>query len=186
MNSDLKAVNFFCPRCGSPIDENDMCSNDDCWYVLISHNIIDISFKSKGIAKALSNLCNYPFTFDGISCQSMESFIQSLRIPIPQVQSETCSMSGPFCYSIRDTLPDWRYKQTVYWKGREIDRHSKEYAALINSAYKELYCQSALFKYALEQSKGKTLMHSIGCADDRETLLTPEEYLLNLNYLRDK
>ena len=184
MRSDLDILGRICPRCGSPITPSGTCSKEGCWYVRTDENSIDISFKCQGIAKALSNLCNYKFTFDNVECASMESFIQSLRISDVNLQEEVCSLSGPFCYSIRTTLPDWRKTQKVYWRGRVIDRHSDEYTSLLANAYYSLYTQSAVFKHALDQSKGYKLLHTIGYADKSETLLSPEEYISQLNRLR--
>lgn len=178
----------FCPKCGEHLITHDLktyyCPVPECRYKLDDLDTIDISFKSQGLAKALSNLCNYTFTFDGIKCNSMESFIQSLRTPEKILQKEICSMSGPFSYSIRTMLPDWRKTQIVYWKGQPINRQSDEYTNLIGKAYYELYIHSDIFAYAIEQSKKYKLIHSIGCIDKFLTLLTPQEYIEHLNSLR--
>lgn len=179
---------FYCPKCGAPLTYGCrvlyQCSNPSCNYRLDDENTIDISFKSTGIAKALSNLCSYPFTFEAIHCSSMEAFIQSLKVKDPDVQRDICSKTGPFCYSIREIFDDWRITQTVHWKGIEIDRHSEEYTSLLRRAYVALLAQSPTFKYALLSSKGYRLSHSIGCIHKKETLLTPAEYINLLNHLR--
>jgi len=179
---------LYCPKCGKELAHRlnswYECLNDSCHYRLTEENTIDISFKSKGLAKALSNLCNYPFFMDGIYCDSMESFIQSLKVADPTTQADVCSKTGPFCYSLRTMFEDWRPSQTIYWMGKEINRHSDEYMDLLKRAYKKLYTDSDVFRYAINKSKGHKLIHSIGCTDDTETLLTPDEYISLLNYLR--
>lgn len=173
----------YCPKCGKELtsygNELYKCPNHSCNYTLTGDNVIDISFKSKGIAKALSNLCPYDFLINGVKCASMESFIQSLRIKDELLQKEICKKTGPFCYSIRTMFDDWRVTQKVYWKGIEYDRHSLEYTLLLRNAYKNLYTYSNTFKYALNKAKEEkyTLIHSVGCTDKNETLLTPQEYI---------
>lgn len=184
----MKNIMLYCPKCGKKLikctSAQYVCSNQECDYKLNEKNTIDIGYKSKGLAKSLSNLCPYPFIFDGIYCESMESFIQSLKIQDINVQKDMCCKTSVFCYGLREMHDDWRISQTVYWKGRKIDRHSDEYICLLRRAYKRLYEQSPTFRYALEKSKGYTLIHSIGCIDDTQTLLTPDEFVKLLNELR--
>ena len=180
----------YCPKCGKELAQRlnsyYECISISCQYKLTTNDIIDISFKAKGISKALSNLCPYPFTIDGIQCTSMEAFIQSLKVKDKEVQKDICSKTAAFCYNIREMHEDWRIAQKVYWKGEEIDRHSNEYIELLKRAYNALYDQSPTFRYALTLSKGYTLTHSIGCTNSNETLLTPDEYIKLLNELRNE
>ncbi len=182
----MKKPNLFCPICGEKLVTKEdhvmkysfyVC--EKCKYSLNNSKVIDISFSSKGLAKALSNLCPYSFTFDDVYCASMESFIQSLKVKEPNVQREVCSKTGPFCYSIREMFDDWRKTQKVYWKGKEICRQNYEYTSLLIKAYEALVNQSPLYYYALKKVKenGYNLAHSIGCNDITETLLTPDEFV---------
>ena len=188
----MKNFIHYCPKCGEKlIDRSNHVKKffilvcDKCKYSLTDSSIVDISFKSKGIAKALSNLCPYPFEFDGVACSSMEAFIQSLKVEDVEVQKDICSKTGPFCYSIREMHDDWRETQTVYWKGKRICRHGDEYFELIRKAYEALINQSPLYYYALKKAKdnGYILQHSIGCKDSSETLLTEQEFIKALQYL---
>ena len=180
---------LFCPKCGRELARRlgswYECINEHCHYRLSETDTIDISFNSKGISKALSNLCSYPFVIDGVHCASMESFIQSLKVEDLKLQEDICSKPGAFISNIKTIFDDWRISQTVHWKGKEIGRHSNEYMNLLKRAYRSLYEQSNLFKYALEKTKGYRLIHSIGCNDDTETLLTPHEFVNLLNMLRE-
>ena len=180
---------LYCPKCGKELIKSQgnsyQCPDFHCNYILQDGNTIDISFKSKGIAKALSNLCNYPFTIDDVKCSSMEAFIQSLKVKDPTLQKDICSKTGPFCYSIREMFDDWRDLQIVYWKGKSIERESHEYSELLLEAYRKLYLYSPTFKYALLKAKPYTLTHSIGCTNKKETLLTPDEFIGYLKWLQD-
>ena len=179
----MNFMNFnelYCPKCGSPLfyefSKDYYCKNETCNYSLHNPDVIDISYKSHGIAKALSNLCPYPFTFDNVECASMESFIQSLKVPNPLIQKDICSKTSIFCYNIRELWDDWN--------GKRIFRHSDEYIELLKKAYTCLYRQSPIFSYALNKSKPYVLMHTIGCTNPSETLLTPDEYISLLTYLK--
>ena len=180
---------LYCPKCGNELislgGDLNKCQNPSCDYLIQGFNTIDISFKSKGIAKALSNLCPYSFKFDNVYCYSMEAFIQSLKVKNTQLQRELCAKTGPFCYGIRTMFDDWRIKQQIYWKGRTYNRHSKDYILLLKRAYIALYEQSEIFSYAINKVKKEnyTLIHSVGCTDSNETLLTPDEYMDILYYL---
>lgn len=188
----MKPLKLYCPHCGLELVPDYSYVSEDLYrcancstYRLSEVNTIDISFKSKGIAKALSNLCPYPFEFDGVKCASMESFIQSLRVKDVNMQIDVCSKSGPFCYSIRDLLGDWRETKSVYWQGKPIFRESNQYFMLLTKAYEALLEASPIFYNALKQVKENEwkIIHSIGCTNSSETLLTPNEYMTILNHL---
>jgi len=191
----MNEVKHYCPKCGeeaiSSIKGHMIlykCSNEECSYTYnidANKDVIDISFKSKGLAKALSNLCPYPFEFDGIKCSSMEAFLQSLKTKEPDVQQDICNKPASFCYKLRPMYNDWRENQTLYWKGTPIDRHSKDYFILLTNAYEALLNQSPLYRYALNilKENGYTLDHSIGCEDVSETILTPNEFMAILDHL---
>jgi len=188
----MNELKRYCPICGKELTEKAdhvkkyfiyVC--EDCNYSLANSRIIDISFKAKGLAKALSNLCPYPFEFDGIKCSSMEAFLQSLKTKEPDVQQDICSKPASFCYKLRPMYNDWRKDQTLYWKGVPIDRHSKDYFLLLTNAYEALLDQSPLFRYALMKAKNNRyiLEHSIGCTEVTETILTPNEFMAILDHL---
>lgn len=186
----MNNLKLYCPECGSVLANrigSSMyeCINPSCTYKLNENNTIDISFSSKGLSKALSNLCPYPFEIDGVKCASMESFIQSLKVEDAKMQADVCSKTGPFCYSIREMFNDWRTTQTVYWKGKPINRQSDDYFLLLKEAYDKLLEQSPIFRYALTEVKkhNYSLTHSIGCTDKTQTLLTPDEYITLLEHL---
>ena len=115
----------------------------------------------------------------------MEAFIQSLKVRDIEVQDDVCSKTALFCYNIRYMFDDWRKTGTVYWQEKAIKRQDKEYFLLLTKAYESLLKQSPLFYYALKKVKtnGYTLIHSIGCDDVDETLLTPNEFTAILDHL---
>jgi hypothetical protein len=58
----------------------------------------------------------------------------------------------------------WFITQTLWWQGKEIDRHSQEYQDLLWKAYNELFKNSG-FRNALLASGRSSLTHSIGKTD---------------------
>ena len=83
-------------------------------------------------------------------------------------------------------MPDWRKTQIVYWNDTPIARQSDEYECLIEKAYDALLEQSIIFRLALKKTSDKILMHTIGEKDPTKTLLTPDEYIRNLNRQRNR
>lgn len=42
----------------------------------------------------LSNFAPHPFVIDGVECNSMEGFLQSLKFSNPEMQKEVCKLVG--------------------------------------------------------------------------------------------
>jgi hypothetical protein len=75
--------------------------------------------------------------------------------------------------------------QTLWFQGKEIRRHSKEYQDLLDEAYKEL-SKNASFKRALLATGKAVITHSIGAGKEAQTVLTRSEFCTRLMKLRDK
>jgi len=145
---------------------------------------MDVGSKSGYPASALSNFSPHPFIIDGIQCNSMEGFLQSLKFESKEMQEYVCSLVG-YAAKKKGRNKNWQEKQTLYWRGTPIKRDSEEYQNLLNRAYNAMY-ENTKFKAALEASKGATLTHSIGKNKKSETVLTTQEFCSRLIYLRDK
>ena len=144
---------------------------------------MDIGSKSKYPAGALSNFSPHPFEIDGVECNSMEGFLQSLKFKSSEMQEEVCKLVG-FAAKKKGRNKNWQKSQTLYWKGVTIRRSSDQYQALLDRAYTAMY-KNSKFKNALEASKGATLSHSIGKTKESETVLTVKEFCSRLTKLRD-
>ena len=131
---------------------------------------------------ALSNFAPHPFEFDGIQCNSMEGFLQSLKFSDPEIQKEVCKLVGKAA-KFKGKDKKWWRDQTLYWQGVEYKRDSEEYQILLNRAYNALY-QNEGFRRALEASKPAILTHSIGKNDESRTVLTQSEFCGRLMKLR--
>ena len=147
-------------------------------------NTLDIYSKGLYPSNVLSNLCGNGFRFDGMVCGSMEGFLQSLKRQEPDKQRQICSMQGGNARNM--SVSSWQTDQIVWWKGQAIDRQSEAYQQLIRRAYQAMFEQSERFRAALMQTRGITLVHTIGEPSSYKTILTPAEFCGILMDLRDR
>ena len=101
---------------------------------------------------ALSNFAPHPFEIDGVSCASMEGFLQSLKFESIDMQRYVCTLVGKAAKK-KGRNKNWRQKQELYWNGKIYKRNSDEYQNLLNRAYNCLYENSGFYK-ALISTKG--------------------------------
>ena len=144
---------------------------------------IDINSKTYGISSWLSNLTNHNFYFDGVLCRSMEGFLQSLKFEDVELQQRICFLYGNEAQHAGDSS-DWKKTQTLFWRGKKYDRDSIEYQNLITNAYNALFLNCS-FRALLTRSIGYKLSHSVGNTNKKETVLTTDEFLAQLNRLRN-
>lgn len=144
---------------------------------------MDIKSKAPYPANALSNFAPHPFVFDGVQCNSMEGFLQSLKFEKEHIQVEVCKLTG-LAAKKRGANKDWKKQQILYWKGKSIDRHSDQYQDLLDCAYYAL-SHNKSFQKALVASGKSVLTHSIGKNNPKDTILTNSEFCSRLTKLRD-
>lgn len=135
-------------------------------------------------SSSLSNFAGHRFIIDGVTCNSMEGFLQSLKFESPDMQEYVCSLIGKMA-KFKGKPKKWYTKQELYWRGKAIDRHSEEYQKLLDKAFKAMYDQSESFRKALKASEGANLSHSMGKSDPKKTVLTNTEFLSRLRRLRE-
>jgi len=146
--------------------------------------MIDINFNGNGLEKRLSNLYPYEFEIDGIIMQSMEGFLQSLKTDDIYHKQKLWDLSGGLAWKYGQQF-NWKEKQLLNWQGEQINRHSEKYEKLIKYSYESLF-KNEQFILNLKESIGYELNHSIGNTNPYKTILTKNEFLFNLNKLRDK
>ena len=134
-------------------------------------------------ADALSNFAPHPFVLDGIECNSMEGFLQSLKFSNPDMQREVCKLVGRAA-KFKGKKKNWYVKQVLYWQGKEIPRDSDEYQMLLDRAYMAMATQNRGFQSALLATQNAALTHSIGKTKTNETVLTRNEFCSRLIKLR--
>lgn len=145
---------------------------------------LDIHSKGKFPSNVLSNFHESKFKFDGIQINSMEGFLQSLKTSDEVLQKQICKLTGKDAKNAGIGIAEHYDMKTLHWNGQELDRFSDDYQSLLKRVYKAKFEQDPLFRRALEESKDKTLIHSIGKTSPEETILTEEEFVSVLTWLR--
>ena len=145
---------------------------------------MDIGSGSGWPSSALSNFAPHPFVIDGIECNSMEGFLQSLKFKEPAMQTEVCKLVGKAA-KFKGKKKKWWKTQILYWQGQEFKRDSFEYQALITRAFEAL-AENSSFQKALLATGSAVLTHSIGKNDPSQTVLTSREFCSRLMMLRSR
>lgn len=156
---------------GKPIGESDK------W--------INVGYNNEGnIAKILSNLFPYKFTFREKEFSSIEAFFQGIKFKDINMQNYVFEYSGIASNRIK-ACNDYNWKESgiLYWQGKEINRFSKEYEDLIDEMYVSAI-QNPLYRNALKICD-KYIMHSIGDLEQNDTVFTRYEFEKELNCLKD-
>lgn len=135
-------------------------------------------------SSALSNFASHEFIIDGITCQSMEGFLQSLKFQDIEMQKYVCTLVGKKA-KFKGKKKKWYKNQTLYWMGVELKRDSKEYQDLLDRAFEEL-SKNKSFQKALLATNKATLTHSIGNNKISETVLTRTEFTSRLTKIRER
>lgn len=145
---------------------------------------MDIGSGSGFPSATLSNFAPHPFVIDGVECNSMEDFLQSLKFSNPEMQKEVCKLVGKAA-KFKGKKKKWWRTQTLYWQGVEIARDSQEYQDLLDRAFNAL-AQNNGFRAALLATGNSVLTHSIGKNKITETVLTRQEFCSRLTKIREK
>ena len=145
---------------------------------------MDIGSGTKYPAGALSNFSPHPFEIDGVKCNSMEGWLQSLKFESVEMQEHVCTLVGIKAKS-KGRKKKWFKTQTLYWKGTPIKRDSEEYQQLLDRAYDAL-AENTKFRKALLASGDAVLKHSIGKKNINETVLTRREFCSRLTAIRER
>ena len=145
---------------------------------------MDIGPGSGFPSATLSNFAPHPFVIDGVECNSMEGFLQSLKFSNPEMQKEVCKLVGKAA-KFKGKKKKWWRTQTLYWQGIEILRDSEEYQILLDRAFNAL-AQNNGFRAALLATGNSVLTHSIGKTKITETVLTRQEFCSRLTKIREQ
>ena len=145
---------------------------------------MDIGSGSGFPSATLSNFAPHPFVIDGVECNSMEGFLQSLKFSNPEMQKEVCKLVGKAA-KFKGKKKKWWRTQTLHWQGTEILRDSQEYQDLLDRAFDAL-AQNSGFRAALLATGNSVLTHSIGKTKITETVLTRQEFCSRLTKIREE
>jgi len=146
--------------------------------------VVNIHSKGEYPANMLSNFYPHPFTLDGLSFGSMEGFLQSLKCRFSFFSKRVARLSGKEAKEKGARRLGWKKSGILRFGGKKILRESPEYTALITRAYEAMNNQNPELGKALAASKPLRLIHSIGKRDPKETVLTEQELISQLEKLR--
>jgi len=144
----------------------------------------DILSTGKYPANKLSNFAANGFVLDGVQCNSMEGFLQSLKFKNPDMQKQICLLVGIGAKKAGRNK-NWRKKQELYWQGKIYPRKSDAYQRLLDRAYNAL-SENESFKKALIASGTAVFTHANGSHKESETVLTSREFCSRLTAIRER
>ena len=143
---------------------------------------MDIGSREGYPSSALSNFAPHPFVIDGVQCNSMEGFLQSLKFKDPEMQKQVCLLVGKAA-KFKGKKKKWFQTQTLYWQGKEYKRDSDEYQELLDKAFNCLATNKG-FQNALLATNNAVLTHTIGKNKITDTVLTRSEFTSRLTRIR--
>jgi len=144
---------------------------------------MDIRKGAKYPAGSLSNFTPYVFEVDGVPCNSMEGFLQSLKFSNVDMQKYICTLVGSKA-KLSGNKKVWKRKQQLYWKGIVYERSSEDYQILLDRAFNCLN-KNTKFSNTLSATNKANLTHSLGKKNKRDTVLTQQELCSRLMLLRE-
>ncbi len=155
---------------------------------LTALHTFDINYLNPtGPERMLSNLTPRPFTLDEINYASLEGFLQALKFQNQRDQIRIAQLTSHEAWKRGQSQNGkWKKAQTLWWKGRSIDRHSTDYQELLNHAFGACFVQNQDFRKWLWQTRNDILSHSIGNTNPADTVLTRHEYISRLEWLRSQ
>lgn len=145
---------------------------------------MDIGSGSGYPSSSLSNFAPHPFVIDGVQCNSMEGFLQSLKFKDVEMQKQVCLLVGKAA-KFKGKKKKWYRTQMLYWQGQEIARDSDDYQKLLDRAYDAL-AENKSFCNALLATGNSILTHSIGKSKQSDTVLTKSEFCSRLTAIRER
>lgn len=147
---------------------------------------LDIHSRAPYPSNVLSNFYNHQFKIkvDGeiITIGSMESFMQVIKIEDVDLQKRVFSMSSIEARQYRTKIKN----NTIWFLGKPVSRFSSNYEKIVKRAFEIMAKQNPYFIKALLDTKSLRLTHSIGKQSKDETILTEQEFVKILMWLRDK
>lgn len=148
---------------------------------------LDLHYRSENLLeKSLSNLYPYNFIMDEYCIKSMEAFLQSIKVKDLNEKKKIWEMHGVNCWKYGQRFNSWKDTQILYNNfGKPINRQSEEYSFLIQRSYDCLF-QNDEFNKKLKESLPYKISHSMGKTDKNDSVLTKDEYIDNMERLRNK
>ena len=147
--------------------------------------VLDISAGTSERADRLSNFVPRPFIFRDVLCAGMEGALQALKTCDWNEQLRICQLTGGKAKRAGNKLAQWKLTQTLWWNGKAMLRESQEFQTFLDELFEAL-ANNQEFVEDLLATEDAILVHTMGKADPKETVLTEEEFCSRLMRLRTK
>ncbi len=147
--------------------------------------VLDISARTSELADRLSNFVPREFTFRGVLCAGMEGALQALKTSDRAEQLRICQLIGGKAKRAGKKLAGWKLTQTLWWSGKAMQRESQEFQLFLDELFDALATNQD-FVQDLLATGDAILVHTMGKADPKETVLTEAEFCSRLMRLRTK
>lgn len=134
-------------------------------------------------AARLSNFTKRQFIFEDVPCNSLEGFLQSLKVRELEEQRRICLLVGMEAKKAGQTIVR-RDERWLYWNDDPLPRDGREYFELLTNVYDAAYNQDPTFREDLLATGTEELRHMVGKSDPARTILTEAEFLCQIYRLR--
>jgi predicted NAD-dependent protein-ADP-ribosyltransferase YbiA (DUF1768 family) len=153
---------------------------------MMSESPINIISTAEGPEAILSNFADTPFTLDGVTCASVEGFIQGLKEQKPDKQRRICLRNGFEAKRASSRRRNRRVRESgiVWWQGRAVSFKSEEYYQLIERGIRAKLDQNATARQALFDTRNAELVHDTGRPESPNTSLPSERFVSILMKIR--
>ncbi len=161
--------------------------------------VLDIYSKNPYPSGTLSNFRRCSFELDGVKCSSIEGVLQSLKVIIPaksekptlwaermHLQEKVCALANSKAKRTGNFLNFFNPDLQINWRGKIIDRMSKEYQRFLKRVFEARYLADPDYRNAIMDTKDYCLTHKIGKQNKAETCLTEKEFIGMILHLRKK
>jgi len=112
-------------------DKRQIYLNERTTFTGINKRPLDIKARGKFPANVLSNFADTDFMFDGFKIKSIEGFLQALKTPDKNKQTEICRMNGFDAKNTSKSLKQNKNEMLMFWKNKVYRKESNEFRNLL-------------------------------------------------------
>lgn len=115
-----------------------------------SIDIVDIKARGAFPANVLSNFSKTDFQLDGVQINSIEGFLQSLKVKDIDEQKRICSLNGFDAKKASKSIKRAKEDILLFWKGKSFRRDSDDFKNLLSNVInrKEKTPSATNFRYS--------------------------------------
>ena len=137
------------------------------------------------VAFQLGNFAPADFVVDGVSCRSVESFIQALKFKDVQMQRAVCQMIGKEAkFAGKKQGKKVARDGMVYWKGETFPFHSERHRQWIEKGIRAKFSQDFESWHKLTLTGVRELIHETGQPESRFTSLPARQFVAIVESVR--